>query len=223
MDVNGINKLAGEWYHIVYNHAYGVRATVLRLTNTYGPRQLMKHNRQGFLPWFIRQVLDDEEIQLFGDGRQRRDFTYVDDAVEAFLLAGWVEAMLACRPFQSDVDLLAAAGKCFVPLNRSDWLEAFAAHPRIGDLDALRRKFPANAGEQAGVAGADESVLRDLAEANRQYEVRFGYIFIVCASGKSAAEMLANLQSRLDNDPEAELEIAAAEQRGITWMRLEKL
>ncbi len=90
-DVNGINKLAGEWYHIVYNNAYGVRATVLRLTNTYGPRQLMKHNRQGFLPWFIRQVLDDEQIQLFGDGQQRRDFTYVDDVVDAFLLAGCTE------------------------------------------------------------------------------------------------------------------------------------
>ena len=90
-DVNGINKLAGEWYHIVYNNAYGVRATVLRLTNTYGPRQLLKHNRQGFLAWFIRQVLDGEEIQLFGDGQQRRDFTYVDDAVNAFLLAGCTE------------------------------------------------------------------------------------------------------------------------------------
>jgi UDP-glucose 4-epimerase len=90
-DVNGINKLAGEWYHVVYNNAYGVRATVLRLTNTYGPRQLLKHNRQGFLAWFIRQVLDDEEIQLFGDGQQRRDFTYVDDAVNAFLLAGCTE------------------------------------------------------------------------------------------------------------------------------------
>lgn len=87
-DVNGINKLAGESYHIVYNNAHGVRASVLRLTNTYGPRQLMKHNRQGFLPWFVRQVLDDEEIQLFGDGQQRRDLTYVDDAVDAFLLAG---------------------------------------------------------------------------------------------------------------------------------------
>src|SRR5579875_796643 len=87
-DVNGINKLAGEWYHIVYNHAHHVRATVLRLTNTYGPRQLMKHNRQGFLPWFIRQVLDDEEIQIYGDGQQRRDFTYVDDVVDAFLLVG---------------------------------------------------------------------------------------------------------------------------------------
>jgi UDP-glucose 4-epimerase len=86
--VNGINKLAGETYHIVYNNAYGVRGAALRLTNTYGPRQLMKHNRQGFLPWFVRQVLDDQEIQLFGDGSQRRDFTYVDDVVEAFLLVG---------------------------------------------------------------------------------------------------------------------------------------
>lgn len=87
-DVNGINKLAGESYHIVYCNAYGVRASVLRLTNTYGPRQLMKHNRQGFLPWFVRQIVDGEEIQLFGDGQQRRDFTYVDDAVDAFLLTG---------------------------------------------------------------------------------------------------------------------------------------
>ncbi len=90
-DVNGINKLAGEWYHIVYTTAYGVRTTVLRLTNTYGPRQLIKHSRQGFLAWFIRLVLDDQEIPLFGDGLQRRDFTYVDDAVDAFLLAGCTE------------------------------------------------------------------------------------------------------------------------------------
>jgi UDP-glucose 4-epimerase len=91
-DVNGINKLAGEWYHIVYNNAYGVRAAALRLTNTYGPRQLMKHNRQGFLPWFVRQVLDGQEIQLFGDGSQRRDFTYVDDVVDAFLLVGCADS-----------------------------------------------------------------------------------------------------------------------------------
>ena len=87
-DVNGINKMAGEWYHILYNDVHGVKATSLRLTNTYGPRQLMKHNRQGFIPWFIRQVLEEQEIQLFGDGSQLRDFTYVDDAVEAFLIAG---------------------------------------------------------------------------------------------------------------------------------------
>jgi len=87
-DVNGINKMAGEWYHILYNNVYGIRAASLRLTNSYGPRQLMKHNRQGFIPWFIRQAIDGEEISLFGDGSQLRDFTFVDDVVEAFLLAG---------------------------------------------------------------------------------------------------------------------------------------
>ncbi|MFQ5585201.1 MAG: NAD-dependent epimerase/dehydratase family protein [Thermodesulfobacteriota bacterium] len=88
VDVNGINNMAGEWYHILYNDVYGIRATSLRLTNTYGPRQLMKHNRQGFVYWFIRQALDGEEIQLFGDGSQERDFTYVEDVVDALLLVG---------------------------------------------------------------------------------------------------------------------------------------
>jgi len=86
-DVNGINKMAGEWYHIVYNNVYGVRTCSLRLTNTYGPRQLMKHNRQGFIAWFIRLAIEGKEIQLYGDGSQKRDLTYVDDVVEAFLLA----------------------------------------------------------------------------------------------------------------------------------------
>ena len=87
-DVNGVNKLAGEWYHIVYHTAYGLRTTSLRLTNTYGPRQLIKHNRQGFIGWFIRQAVAGQTIQLYGDGRQLRDLTFVDDVVEAFLLAG---------------------------------------------------------------------------------------------------------------------------------------
>lgn len=91
-DVNGVDKLAGEWYHLVYHSAHGLRATLLRLTNTYGPRQLMLHNRQGFLPWFIRRALDGAEITLYGDGSQLRDLTYVDDAVEALLLAGASEA-----------------------------------------------------------------------------------------------------------------------------------
>jgi UDP-glucose 4-epimerase len=87
-DVNGINKMAGEWYHILYSNVYGIRATSLRLTNTYGPRQLMKHSRQGFIGWFIRLAVDGEEISVYGDGRQLRDLNYVDDAVEALLLAG---------------------------------------------------------------------------------------------------------------------------------------
>jgi UDP-glucose 4-epimerase len=87
-DVNGINKAAGEYYHLVYNNVFGIRATALRLTNIYGPRQLIKHNRQGFIGWFIRLALEDKEISVFGDGSQVRDFVYVDDAVDAFLRAG---------------------------------------------------------------------------------------------------------------------------------------
>jgi UDP-glucose 4-epimerase len=87
-DVNGINKAAGEYYHLVYNNVFHVRASALRLTNVYGPRQLIKHNRQGFIAWFIRLAIEDREIQIFGDGSQVRDFVYVDDAVEAFLAAG---------------------------------------------------------------------------------------------------------------------------------------
>ena len=87
-DVNGINKAAGEYYHLVYNNVFGVRACSLRLTNVYGPRQLVKHNRQGFIGWFMRLAVEDQEIQVYGDGSQLRDFVYVDDAAEAFLMAG---------------------------------------------------------------------------------------------------------------------------------------
>ena len=91
-DVNGINKAAGEYYHLLYNNVFGVRACSLRLTNVYGPRQLLKHNRQGFIAWFIRLAIEDREIQIYGDGSQRRDFVYVDDAADAFLRAGADEA-----------------------------------------------------------------------------------------------------------------------------------
>ena len=91
-DVNGINKAAGEYYHLLYNNVFGVRACSLRLTNVYGPRQLLKHNRQGFIAWFIRLAIEDHEIQIYGDGSQLRDFVYVDDAAEAFLRAGADEA-----------------------------------------------------------------------------------------------------------------------------------
>ncbi len=91
-DVNGVNKLAGEWYHLVYGNAYGLRTCSLRLTNTYGPRQLMKHSRQGFIAWFVRLAMEGQEIQVYGDGQQRRDLTYVDDVVDAFLRAGASDA-----------------------------------------------------------------------------------------------------------------------------------
>lgn len=86
-DVNGINKMAGEWYHILYHNVYGIRACALRLTNTYGPRMRVKDARQTFLGIWIKRIIDEEPIQVWGDGLQIRDFTYVDDCVEAMLLA----------------------------------------------------------------------------------------------------------------------------------------
>jgi UDP-glucose 4-epimerase len=91
-DVNGINKAAGENYHLLYNHVFGIRACSLRLTNVYGPRQLIKHNRQGFIGWFIRLAVEDKEIEIYGDGSQLRDFVFVDDAADAFLRAGASDA-----------------------------------------------------------------------------------------------------------------------------------
>jgi UDP-glucose 4-epimerase len=91
-DVNGINKAAGEYYHLVYNDVFGIRACSLRLTNVYGPRQLVQHNRQGFIGWFIRLAVEDREIQIYGDGGQQRDFVYVEDAADAFLRAGASDA-----------------------------------------------------------------------------------------------------------------------------------
>ncbi|MFH1369588.1 MAG: NAD-dependent epimerase/dehydratase family protein [Elusimicrobiota bacterium] len=87
-DINGINKIAGEQYHLLYNSIYGIKTVVLRLTNTYGPRLLVKHNRQGFLGWFINLLLNNKEITIFGDGRQLRDLNYIDDVVDALLASG---------------------------------------------------------------------------------------------------------------------------------------
>jgi OHCU decarboxylase len=139
----------------------------------------------------------------------------------------WADQMIAAQPFANDPLVLEVAAGSWWNLNRRDWLEAFAAHPKIGDVDSLRAKF-ANTrawagGEQAGVAAASEATLHRLAQLNHEYEARFGYIFIVCATGKTADEMLAILESRLPNDPQTELRIAAGEQLKITELRLKKL
>jgi UDP-glucose 4-epimerase len=91
-DINAIHKLTAENYHLLYHQLYGMRTVCLRLTNTYGPRQLMEHDRQSFIAWFTRQAIDGGVIELYGGGRQRRDLNYVDDVVEALLLAGAAEA-----------------------------------------------------------------------------------------------------------------------------------
>ena len=92
VDPNGVNKAAGEWYHLVYGEIYGLRCSVLRLTNTYGPRMRVKDDRQTFLGTWLRLAVLGEELLIFGDGKQRRDFTFVDDAVDAFLRAGSSDA-----------------------------------------------------------------------------------------------------------------------------------
>jgi nucleoside-diphosphate-sugar epimerase len=86
-DVNGINNIAGELYHRLYNDIYNLKSLCLRLTNVYGPRHQMRHSKQGFLNWFIRQAIDNETIRIYGDGSQLRDFNYVDDVINAILLA----------------------------------------------------------------------------------------------------------------------------------------
>jgi 2-oxo-4-hydroxy-4-carboxy-5-ureidoimidazoline decarboxylase len=139
----------------------------------------------------------------------------------------WARALAELRPFATDADLLAAADETRLQLSRENWLEAFAAHPRIGDLEALRKQFATTAawcaGEQAGVTGAGDEILQALAMGNRLYEERFGYLFIVCAAGKGAAEMFEILRRRLENTEQDEFAIAAEEQAKITRLRLEKL
>jgi 2-oxo-4-hydroxy-4-carboxy-5-ureidoimidazoline decarboxylase len=135
--------------------------------------------------------------------------------------------MADLRPFDSEDQLLDAADAAWAGLAESDWLEAFASHPRIGDLGELRARFASTAawaaGEQSGVSQADEATLRALAEGNREYEARFGHTFIVCATGKTAGELLSLLRSRLRNDPEAERAVASGEQAKIARIRARKL
>ncbi|MDP2307329.1 MAG: allantoicase [Pseudomonadota bacterium] len=145
----------------------------------------------------------------------------------------WVAAMVAARPFSSRAHLFGEAERQWWRLGDGDWKEAFTHHPRIGaDLAQLRAKYANTAswasGEQAGVSGASEEVLQALVEGNLAYEATFGHIFLVCATGRTASEMLAMLRERLENAPTdgghaAELRIAAGEQVKITRLRLEKL
>lgn len=139
----------------------------------------------------------------------------------------WVAEMLARRPFADDAAVLAAADEAAGLLGEADWLEAFAAHPLIGDVESLRKKYAATkqlaSGEQAGVAGADDATLTELATLNHAYRDKLGFIFIVFATGKTAAEMLAILKSRIGNRRDEELCNAAGEQMKITRLRLTKL
>jgi 2-oxo-4-hydroxy-4-carboxy-5-ureidoimidazoline decarboxylase len=138
----------------------------------------------------------------------------------------WVEGMLARRPFGSSVALLGAARVVWNSLDQNDWLEAFAHHPQIGERDhaaapADTRELSRH--EQAGVADAPPDIRQALDEGNREYALRFGYIFIICATGRSAESILADLRRRLQNDAATEIQIAAEEQAQITALRLQAL
>eukprot|EP01041_Mallomonas_annulata_P001017 gene1017-1993_t len=138
----------------------------------------------------------------------------------------WVNRMLEAKPFLSIEDILNKADIIWWSLSEMDWNEAFAAHPRIGDRDALRKKFSQSSwegDEQKGANNATEKVLEDLERGNIAYEKKFGYIFLICATGKSAEEMLTNLQERLNNDVALEIRIAAEEQSKIIKLRIIRL
>jgi OHCU decarboxylase len=135
--------------------------------------------------------------------------------------------MVEERPFVDVADLLSKADGIWWSLESDDWLAAFRSHPKIGEQKAAE-KVAAQArvwseAEQSGIRVAAQEATQALAAGNRDYEKRFGYIFIVCASGKTADEMLAILRERLSNDPDKELHVAAEEQRKITQLRLKKL
>jgi len=136
----------------------------------------------------------------------------------------WIDRMLARRPLGSRDSALRAARDEWFALSPDDWIEAFNHHPRIGDREAMRTRFAAtrimSEGEQSGVSGASEEVLTALLDGNREYESRFGYLFIVCATGKSGDEMLDLLRQRLHNDPAIEIVVAAEEHAKICDLRL---
>lgn len=139
----------------------------------------------------------------------------------------WAERMLEARPFADRAALLARAEREFWALGEVGWREAFSHHPRVGDQASALTRFARTAAwaaeEQSGAADASNIVRAGLVEANRVYEKKFGYVFIVCATGKTAEEMFGMLTARLENAPESELAIAANEQLEITKLRLEKL
>ena len=154
----------------------------------------------------------------------------MDEARAALLAccgsARWASEVAALRPFWDVGQLLNLGRRVWNELPREDWLEAFRAHPKIGESKA-EKETGAEArawseGEQARARDASSETLDALTEANRVYEARFGFIFIVCATGKTAEEMLALLRGRIDNDPETELRVAADEQWRITELRLRK-
>ena len=141
--------------------------------------------------------------------------------------SNWVEKMNQNRPFHDKNEVYQQAESIWFSLSSEDWLEAFTHHPKIGDIDSLRKKFhntkSMSKNEQSGVNDAEKSTLNNLAKSNQLYEEKFGFIFIVCATGKSSDEMLALIKMRLNNNAKIEMQNAAKEQNKITQLRLKTL
>lgn len=139
----------------------------------------------------------------------------------------WINKMTEVFPVMDYDELADRADEKWAECKEEDWLEAFTHHPKIGDINSLKEKFASTAqwasGEQSGMQNADDNILHALADANEAYEKKFGFIFIVCATGKSASQMLELLEMRMKNERDYELRVAAAEQAKITKLRLEKL
>jgi 2-oxo-4-hydroxy-4-carboxy-5-ureidoimidazoline decarboxylase len=139
----------------------------------------------------------------------------------------WADAMARARPFKDISAVYAEAGWLWSQTGPDDWREAITHHPRIGDVDKLRERFKATGAwseqEQQGMQGAGGDVIQALADGNREYGERFGFTFLICATGRTAREILEHLRDRMNNPPALELRIAAGEQAQITRLRLEKL
>lgn len=161
-----------------------------------------------------------------------KEFNQLDAAVaqeEIFKCCGctnWAVKLVDNRPFTTIDDLRITSDTVWSGCNEQDWKEAITHHPKIGDKNSLKKKFATKewaSNEQSGVNNAGDDILEELAKGNEDYEKKFGFIFIVCATGKSASEMLELLKKRLTNSPDQELKIAAGEQNKITHLRINKL
>jgi len=168
--------------------------------------------------------MNDDAIIPWVNALQTKDA--VDEFKKVCGSSSWCESMIRRRPFVDAASIHHAADQVFLSLMPSDWQDAFSHHPKIGDIHSLKMRFAGNdkwsQDEQAAAASTDESTILELANENANYETKFGFIFIICASGKSANEVLSAVRERIRHDPEQEMKIAAQEQIKITHLRIDK-
>ena len=201
-----------------------VERTFVRGNLAFDKTQQLQHSPPTGQPLTHSDARPDS-VAIYLDGLSKAELTSTLESCCASIV--WVKRMTQGGKFASNVNVMLRAEKATACMIEADWLEAFDAHPRIGDVESLQKKYANTkdtaSNEQSGVDAADETTLKRLAEANEQYFEKFGFIFIVYATGKSAAEMLDLLEERLPNDRATEIANAAVEQKKITLLRLRKL